>query len=252
MVTPSQDASIALTFSTRDQASPGIQRIGGNLSRLQATAQGVGKVFAQNATAFLAASLALSSIGGQASQLAVKFGFLSEEQGDFLNTAFQVSAVTLGAVTAFSTLATALKGVSFVAITAAFVAFLPIALAVGAALVVITTAIEILRDPGKRTSIEKLFDFDIPTADEPGAPKTRRGRISGAIFPGLPGRPAGIGEALIGPERRQAEEKRREAREFFGLINQGTIIADENGIRKLEDRLRRVRKEDERARGITK
>ena len=42
MVTPGQDASIALTFTARDNASPAIQRLGGNLSRLGAAAAGVG------------------------------------------------------------------------------------------------------------------------------------------------------------------------------------------------------------------
>jgi len=248
------DASVALTFTTRDQASPGIQRIGGNLTRLGSVAQGVGKVFSQNATAFLTAGLALSSIGGQASSLLVKFGVLNEKQGDIVNTGFQITAVVLGTVTAVSSLTTALVASSIsmgaaVIVAGAWGAAL---FAVVAATVALSTALEILIDPTKRTGIERLFGFDIPTADDPGAPKTRRGRISGAIFPGVPGR-AGIGEAFLGPERRIAEQKRAEAREFFGLtiINQGTIIADEGGMQQLERRLQRVRGEERRTRGIT-
>jgi len=257
MVTPGQDASIALTFTARDNASPAIQRLGGNLSRLGAAAAGVGKILANNTAAFLGAALALSSIGAQASQLGVKFGLLTEEQGDFLNTAFQVTAVVLGTAAVMAQLVQTLlaAGVGIGAMGAAFVAFLPIALLVGAALAAIVTSIELIRDPTLPTTFEKITGIDVLRAKEPA------GTRPGVLAPGEKSftedplaAAGGIGRDIL-----------RQARAVFlgqtggqsrisepVIINNGTIIADENGIRSLETRLRRVRKEDERARGITK
>jgi len=154
-VAANTDASVALTFTTRDQASPGIQRIGGNLTRLQSTAAGVGKVFANNATAFLTAGLALSSIGGQASSLLVKFGVLNERQGDFVNTGFQITAVVLGGVTAFSSLALALNlsRLGIGGLAAGFIGLLPLIIAVAGAAAATGIAIaaifkEITEGPG--------------------------------------------------------------------------------------------------------
>jgi len=255
------DASVALTFTTRDQASPGIQRIGGNLSRLQSTAAGVGKVFANNATAFLTAGLALSSIGGQASSLLVKFGVLSETQGDVVNTIFQVSAVVLGAVTAFSSLALAISAgsIGFSAIAASAVIALPIILALGAALATVVTLGQLLRDPTAPTTFEQITGIDVLRTKQPAG--TRPGRLA-------PGE-AAFGEDPLAAAGGVGRDIGRQLLAAFGIgrggqprilgaeaggvtINAGTIIADEGGMRDLEKRLRQIRKEDERTRGISK
>jgi len=255
------DASVALTFTTRDQASPGIQRIGGNLTRLQSTAAGVGKVFANNATAFLTAGLALSSIGGQASSLLVKFGVLNEKQGDMVNTVFQISAVVLGAVTAFSSLSVAigLSSIGFGGLAVAAGVALPIILVFTAALAALFTLAELFKDPTAPTTFERITGIDVLRAKQPAG--TRPGRLA-------PGE-ASFGEDPLAAAGGVGRDILRQARSVFlgqtggqprvveggtgsVIINQGTIIADEGGMRDLEKRLRQIRKEDERTRGISK
>jgi len=259
-VAASTDASVALTFTTRDQASPGIQRIGGNLTRLQSSAAGVGKVFANNATAFLTAGLALSSIGGQASGLLVKFGVLNEKQGDIVNTTVQIAAVVLGAITAFSSLGLAIgaSSVGFGVIGAAIVSFTSLAVVLVGVIASLTTGFQLLADPANLSSIEKLTGVRFPTFDRPGEEPSRLGRLGGFALGGLaPG---------LDPQRlRESVEQTSGFLSRTGLggvgnpgggspiiIQAGTIVADEGGMRELEKRLRQIRKEDERTRGISK
>jgi len=265
MVTPGQDASIALTFTARDNASPAIQRLGGNLSRLSSAAASVGKVLAANTATFLTAALALSSIGAQASQLGVKFGLLTEKQGDFLNTAFQVTAVVLGTAAVLAQLTQTLGGTtaSILKGTTALILFASWAAVVLGIVTTLVTAFQLLNDPANLTTIEKLFGVRLPTFDRPGEAPTGAGRLGGAAVTGLT-----AGAVDLQELRDSVEFINRNLLRIglggFGprgggggggqpvIINNGTIIADENGIRSLETRLRRVRKEDERARGITK
>lgn len=232
MVSPAgQNASVALTFTTRDQASPGIQRIGGNMQRLQAQAEGVGNVMAKNSTAFLAAGLALSSIGGQVSGLAIRFGLLSQEQGDFVNVGFQVSAVVLGTVTALAVLKTALvaSGSSFAAFGATLLPVLTIALAVVAAILFLTSALQGLKDPTQETLIEKIPGLEL--GGGAGPTRTR-------------------GELFFGKTQKlQQDDFASGIRQ--NIINVGVLVADETGLRALERKLRGIRGEESRTRGLT-
>jgi len=255
------DASVALTFTTRDQASPGIQRIGGNLTRLQSTAAGVGKVFSQNSTAFLSAGLALATAGGQIAQLGVRFGILNEEQGEILGTTLQVTGVVLSLVTAVASMSIAFgaAGITIGAIGGALAAMLPIILAVGFAAAATGIAIAVL--------------FKTITEGPTAGGKIVQGLLERV---GVPEGPAefisgGAGERLRGQfERNRGNFRGRGLqnqsfqRNPFGgddnngragdtiVIQAGTIVADEGGMRELEKRLRQIRKEDERTRGISK
>ena len=258
------DANVALTFTTRDQASPGIQRLGGNLTRLQANAAGVGKAFTQNSTAFIGAGLALATAGAQVAQLGVKFGLFDEETGKTLGTVLQVTGVffTMAGAIGQTIAVVAGFGIGIGGITAAFISFLPIALTVLAVLTAIAAIVtlgQILGDPTAPTTFEKVTGIDVLRTKQPAGTRSRQ------LAPGE----VGFGEDFFGAAGGVARDIGRQARSVFlgqtggqprigeggagGVtINAGTIIADEGGMRDLEKRFRQIRKEDERTRGISK
>ena len=246
MVTPAgQNASVVLTFTTRDNASPGIQRIGANLTRLQSTAAGVGKVFAQNSTAFIGAGLALATAGAQVAQLGVKFGLLNAKQGEILGTSLQVAGVFFtmtGALAQVVATATGL-GLTMAVLGSTLIAFLPVALAVAVAIAAIVTGLQLLRDPTKPTTLEQLTGIKLGGGAGPG--RTRADAFFGLtppegakpLFSGR-GKPAFQG-GIFGDKQPV-------------VINAGVLVADETGLRELEPRLRNVRGEEQRTRGNTR
>jgi len=263
MVTPGQDASIALTFTARDNASPAIQRLGGNLSRLGAAASGVGKILAQNTTAFLTAGIALATLGSQAAQLGVKFGLISEETGNLIGTISVVAGLALGLAAVLAQVTQTLGGTteSLKKGTGAMIAFASWATVVLGIVIALVTAFELLNDPAKLATIEKLFGVRLPTFDRPGEEPTGAGRLGGAAVTGLTAGGVDPQELRTSFEQLNNILRKTGLGGFTGvtggggqpvIINQGIIIADENGIRNLESRLRRIRGEEQRARGITK
>ena len=242
MVTPAgQNASVVLTFTTRDNASPGIQRIGANLTRLQSTAAGVGKVFAQNSTAFIGAGLALATAGAQVAQLGVKFGLLNEKQGEILGTSLQVAGVFFtmtGAIAQVIATATGM-GLTLAIITgslAAMAATVLFLVSTFAALGAIITSIQGIFDPSKPLLIERILPESIQRL-VPGGGSEARARSAG--------RGANIGGLI-----NRATEPNVAGNSV--ILNIGTMIADEFGLRELERRLRNVRGEEQRTRGNTR
>ena len=235
MVTPAgQNASVVLTFTTRDNASPGIQRIGANLTRLQSTAAGVGKVFTQNATAFIGAGLALATAGTQVAQLGVKFGLLDEKQGEILGTSLQVAGVFFTMSGAIAQVIATLggMGISIGVLAASLGGLITLLIAAAAAIVVLELSAR---------KIEDRFGIDVSRGGGPFA-DIIQGRVPGA------GQPTGQ-ESFLGKTISQVTAPNAAGGSV--ILNVGTLIADEFGLRELQRRLRGLSGEEKRTRGVT-
>jgi len=287
MVLPSNtDASVTLTFRIRDSVSGGLRNIQSGLRGVSTGVRNTSTFLATNSAQFVTLGGVAVAAAGPLANLAVKFGIVNKEQGEILKTTVETGGALVAFATLLSTVALVVQntgggfaglGVGIAAFAAKLIGATPVILAFTASAlalgVALTAVIKEFKEVGssadflKNVTSKKLFGIPILTKEE-------RGFLFGDEETGqlaLGERIAGAKGGIRGSEFRESGGIRGRAGLIGGptaadfrsgggfggsenplIINQGTIITDEAGLRELERKLSPIRKQEQNIRGITK
>lgn len=232
------DSSVTLTFRARDQVSPVMNRVEGSLNRVGQSAAATGRFVAANATTLVSLGAAAVAAAGPLSQMLVQMGLINEEQQKTVQSGILLGGVLVSTGTFVVQLAQLIVVSGLIsrlrAMNLSMASLGPTVLAVASAIVALTTALQILA--GQETTLEKLGLLEIPG-------ENRAGRLAGFGTRALPfgaGHIPGVSERAAGIAGGAQNV----------VVNAGTIVADEGGLRELSKRIGRIFQEEERIGGF--
>ncbi len=266
MVLPSNtDASVTLTFRIRDNVSGGLQNIKSNLRGVQDGVRSTGSFMAANANKFIAIGAAGVIVGQSLGQLGVQLGILDEEQGKTFGNIVQGASSVAAGLGGLALIGTALAPVfakltltGIGAFATKLVALNPLILAVTATTLALAVAVSavVLEFQQVGSSADKFIEIASKLGKKPGELArdvfSTAGSAAGTIRrdPGkFGGQLADLVKGGLTGDFTPAGQRGFQGNQGVTIVNQGTIIADEGGLRELFRRISALGKEDDRVRG---
>jgi len=163
MTLANTDSSVTLTFRVREQVTPALNRMEAGLTRVGSASAATGKFLEANARKMVIMGGAMVAGAAAATNLAVRFGILSEAQGKTAASFIQGAGAVVAVVGGLSQLGLFLGSSGVIALIGktgiGIAGIATVAVAAASAIVVLTTALQVLS--GQQSTLENLTPVNL-------------------------------------------------------------------------------------------